>query len=341
MIREVVRSFAPPHQFPDGPNVQRLLALLVIVGLAAVGAVLAPPGPDVDGTPSVSPTASTAAPTSLPTPTAAPTSVGVVRTPTGVPVIVEERLATGWRVTTPCEATAEVAGAPVAGGAVVLDPGHGGPVDTGAVGFNGLREADLNLTLSVAAARVLEERGIPTVLTRVGDYATTLPFRAGIADAIGARALVSIHHNAPQLNASDVPGTEVFVQSGSSESARLGGLLHQAVTFALDQFDVDWDRASDAGVLRVLNSDGEDAYGMVRRPSAPAVLLELGYLANPPEAELFATDAYIEVASVALADAIEAWLTTDLPGNGFGNGPRTRDPAASAAGRECVDPDLG
>lgn len=313
-----------------------VIALAGIVLVVGVLALIPGDGPSLQSAPTTAPP--TSPPSASETEAAA---VAVVLTPTGVPVPVTGPVPGGWLATSPCGEVVQVTGEPLRDVSIVLDPGHGGPVDTGAVGSNGLREADLNLRLAAATEALLDERGVPTLLTRTGDYAITLPTRVAIADGLGVDAMVSIHHNAPRLDPSAMPGTEAFVQSGSPESSRLGGLLVQSLRHFLLQFDVAWVGARDAGVLEVVNSDGEDAYGMVRRPVTPTVLLEVGYLANPPEAELFASDTYIEVASVAIADAIQGWLTSDQPGVGFGNPPRTRDPAASAAGRECVDPPLG
>ena len=68
-------------------------------------------------------------------------------------------------------------------------------------------------------------------------------------------------------------------------------------------FDVEWHRAPDAGVMTVLNTDGEDAYGMVRLPDAPSALVELGYIANPAEAELYEDPAYVPL----LRRSYELW----------------------------------
>ena len=220
---------------------------------------------------------------------------------------------------------------------MVLDPGHGGRFDSGAVGPNGLAEHALNLRLSRAIVDELDGRGIPAAITRTGNYGMWLSARAEFADATGADALISIHHNAPTWRLGDSPGTEVYVQSDAdgtprSDSARLGGLLYEEITRALADFDdVAWSRLPNAGVLRVLLPDGGDAYGMIRRPAIPAVLLEYGYLSNPSEAELFATDEYIDVAAEATADAIEDYLSTDRPAPDSSSGPvcstRPRRPA--------------
>lgn len=245
-----------------------------------------------------------------------------------------------WLVRTPCGGTAVVEGSPVAPVQVVIDPGHGGPVDTGAVGANGLVERDLNLDVAIAAVAALAERGITAELTRTTDHAITLAVRSELADALDAALLISVHHNAPAATPSDEPGTEVFVQSGSAESQWAGALVHDEVVAALRGFDgVQWTTAADAGVLLVQLEDGRDAYGMIRRPSTPSVLAELGYLANPSEAELFATDAYVTVAGDALAEAAVRFL--EEAAGEVTPGLRVFRPSGSAAGIDCADPPLG
>lgn len=255
-------------------------------------------------------------------------------TPTGVSVAVLGVTDGGFAVWTPCGSVSQVSiGLPLQDVRVVVDPGHGGSYDIGAVGPNGLAERDLNLTLSYAVLSELSSRGIPAASTRTGHYGSPLSVRAAFADALGAEALVSIHHNAPSFRTGNQPGTEVYVQSVSAQqaradSARLGGLLHQEITSALSGFDnVSWSRVADAGVLRVLLPNGRDAYGMISRPSVPAVLVEYGYLSNPSEAALFATDDYIRVAAKATANAIEAYLNTDRSGTESNQRPRVFNPA--------------
>ncbi len=270
---------------------------------------------------------------------------GVARaliTPTGVIVPVVRETAYGYQILTPCgNETTMTWGTPIVSAEVALDPGHGGEVETGAVGPNGLAEKDLNLAVARATARELTDRGVAVVLTRTSDYRVPLAVRAAIGNQLGVRAMVSIHHNAPVVARSAHPGTEVFVQSDSEESRRLGGLVWESVYEALGQFDVEWVAAGDAGALVVLNRDGEDSYGMIRRPEMPAVLAELGYLANGPEAELFATDVYVRVAAIALTDAIIAFLDTDAPGAGFVDEPRRFTPDGGTGGSSgCTDPIL-
>ncbi len=258
-----------------------------------------------------------------------------VMTPTGIPVAVIEQTGSGYLVRAPWGVITEIAtGEPIEGVQLVIDPGHGGRWESGAVGSNGLAERDLNLTLSRAIVAELADRGIAAVMTRTGDYGSLLAVRAAFADALGADALISIHHNAPTARLGDSPGTEVYVQSASpgaprASSVRLGALLYEEITASLARFEgIRWARLPDAGVLRVLSPhSGGDAYSMIRRPATPAVLVEYGYLSNPAEAALFATDEYINAAATATADAVEAYLHSDRQGTGRIDRPRVFDPA--------------
>lgn len=266
------------------------------------------------------PTTTTTIPTTTTTVFDPGPALGLITT-TGVPVIVSQVLDDGYEVYDTCGVLTTVSGGePIYRTPVVLDPGHGGQSSIGAQGRNGLAEKVINLDLSFEVQRHLIERGIPTVLTRVADYGVTIGYRAQMADVLQAQALVSIHHNAPAPPPSPTPGTEVFIQSNSEESRRLGGLLFEYVYDALLQFDVAWTAAPNAGAFTVVNSQGLDTYGILRLPQTPSALLEVGYLNNPPEAELFATQEYLEVMGVAIADAIEAYLITDEPGSGWSEG---------------------
>jgi N-acetylmuramoyl-L-alanine amidase len=308
-----------------------LAAVMVAAGCAPVDRPVLVPDAGGSGVAPLGPAADPAVP-----------EVRAVLTSTGIPVAVLGQVADGYLVRTPCGAEATVAwGTPLLGADVVLDPGHGGPVETGAVGPNGVVEAQVNLEVARAAATELTRRGVTVVLTRTGDYQVPLSVRAELAGRLAAQALVSIHHNAPDAAPSDRPGTEVYVQDGVDASRRLGGLVWQHVVAALERFDVAWTAAPDAGVLVVRKDTGEESYGMIRYPEVPAVVAELAYLSNPPEAELLATPVYRAAVGQALADAIEGWLHTDAQGSGYVDQVRTFTPSGLTGGTaSCVDPIL-
>lgn len=320
-----------------------LLAVLLVL----TGACVTSSGTTTSSSVIATTTSSTSTTVSMTTTTGGVTTttevpeVKALVTPTGVVVAVLAETATGYQVTTPCGLEAPVSdGTPLGGIRVVIDPGHGGEVDTGAVGANGLMEKNLNLTVAQAVEAKLVVREIPVILTRTADYASRLGTRTTLADHVGADLLLSIHHNAPTPGASATPGTEVFIQHLSPDSRRLGGLVWGNVVEALSRFEIEWSAAPDAGVLSVLSTRGNDAYGINRNTATVSVLAELGYISNPPEATLFATNGYVQAASEALADAVETFLSTEDRGSGFIVEPRIFNPQPGIGGADCVDPVL-
>ena len=263
-------------------------------------------------------------------------------TPSGVVVAVTASNSSGAWVVTPCGRPGRVSeGTPIFSATVVIDPGHGGETDTGAVGITGQPEKELNLEVAERVAWFLELRGIDSVLTRTADYASRLWVRANLADRLNARVMVSIHHNAPTPAPSPEPGIEVFVQKDSAESKRLGGILWEETRAGLGRFDVDWVAAADSGVMTVLSTRGHDAYGIIRHPDTTTALVELGYISNPAEARLHQRPAYVWLAAYSVAQAIERFLVSNDPGSGFVDDGRVFNPRPGIGAGDCVDPSLG
>jgi N-acetylmuramoyl-L-alanine amidase len=264
-------------------------------------------------------------------------------TTTGVVVPVRERVARGWRVTTPCGADVVLAaGTPFRGATVVLDPGHGGD-ETGAVGPNGLTEKSLNLAVAEETRSQLQARGATAVLTRTGDHRVPLATRAEVATRLAPLAFVSIHHNADADGRSPRPGSETYHQVGSVPSKRLAGLVHEELVAAFSRFPgVAWHADADAGAKYRRNRRSEDYYGILRDSrGVPAVLSEALFLSNPAEAELLGRPEVRRVEAHALVRALTRFLTTSDPGSGFVEPYPRSEPAGPGGGRRgCVDPPL-
>ena len=243
-------------------------------------------------------------------------------------------------VRSPCGYSIRVYGGTLSEGIdIVIDPGHGG-IDGGA-GYFGLREHSVNLSVAEALQNELTERGIKSFLVRTSNYHIPLSSRGLIADHLQAKAMISIHHNAPYIAASSHPGTEAFVQSNSVNSARLGTLVYEYVYEALDQFSwIPWTSQYDAGVIRVLNKRGTDTYGMLSRPKIPTTLVELTYLANRYEANLIKSADYLPTVATALADAAEEYLRQPISGD-FPSTVRNFTAADAPGYSVCRDPEMG
>jgi len=336
---------------------QVLLAAVVVVLVAAVVAVAAS-GDDepaaapttVSSTTSTSEsTTSTAEPattTTVPPIAWAPVPAGpanAVVTPNGVVLAVLRANADGTFVTrAPCGGEVTVAGTPLTGANVVLDPGHGGE-EPGAVGPAGTTEKSVNLAIAEETERQLEALGATVVLTRTDDYRISLISRAAIATSLQPQLFVSIHHNAAPDGPRDGPGAETYFQIASPESKRASGLIYEELVRAFGAFDIAWVADRDAGAKYRPRSGGGDYYGILHRTAGvPAVLSEAAFLSNPAEEQLLADPAFQAVEAKALATAIVRYVTTPDPGSGFVEPyPRT-EPAGPGGGTDgCVDPPLG
>lgn len=80
---------------------------------------------------------------------------------------------------------------------IMLDAGHGGR-DPGAV-YNGRREKDDTLSLTLAIGELLQERGIDVLYTRTTDIYESPYQKALEANAAGADFFLSIHRNSYRI----------------------------------------------------------------------------------------------------------------------------------------------
>ena len=267
----------------------------------------------------------------------------MIVTSSGLVLPVREVREDAYLVATTCANEAIVDfGTHVARADIVLDPGHGGRRDTGAVGANGLVERDLNMAVAELVRAELEARGYSVILTRTTNIETPILTRAEIARALAPEVFVSIHHNGGTTNRSSNPGTEVFHQANNPESIRLAGILFEEVQAALSQYDVAWAKTSNQGTRGFLRtSDGKDLFGILRLSEGlNSVVVEAVYLSNPPEAQLMADPAAQQVEAKAIAAGIVRYLTTDDPGSGHNGVSRTSRVLTSGRRSGCVDPPL-
>src|SRR6476469_9058545 len=105
---------------------------------------------------------------------------------------------------------------------VVLDPGHGGQ-DSGAM-CGGVMEKDLTLDVARRVDRLLDFRGIATLMTRLGDSYVSLADRAAFGNRANESIFISIHFN--EDNKPVASGVETYyathqINSGSTFGAWL------------------------------------------------------------------------------------------------------------------------
>lgn len=229
----------------------------------------------------------------------------VVQGLVAVPVLAAASLGLWFALVSPA-ASAQPATDPMSW-SVVIDPGHGG-MDPGAGSGGPITEAELSLTVALKLRALLEEQGVGVVMTRDDD---TLP-GATVLEAIETRAamatpehelFVSIHAAAATDNPHPNGLTSWIARSvgeGEEGAARhaasrlLAESIHGRLIAATGALDRSIQRADFALLWRVQH--------------IPAVLVELGFLSNPREAALLASEDYQDVIAAAMAEGILAYL---------------------------------
>ncbi|MFC3041198.1 N-acetylmuramoyl-L-alanine amidase [Virgibacillus xinjiangensis] len=170
---------------------------------------------------------------------------------------------------------------------IVVDPGHGGK-DSGAIGLNGVYEKNLVSSTADYVAQELRDAGAAVTLTRNGDYFVSLNERTNISNRQGADAFISLHYNSfPMLAAS---GTRTYYSNnGKSLAQQVQGSLASHLPLR--------NGGIHHGDYRVLN-----------HTTAPAVLVELGFLSNPNDLQEVQTSYYQSNAAKALTSGLKNYF---------------------------------
>lgn len=176
---------------------------------------------------------------------------------------------------------------------ITIDPGHGG-YDSGAVGPNGTYEKNVTLSVSLKVGKILQQNGIGVVYTRTSDnvpwpadVVQDLQTRCDISDNAGANYFVAIHTNS--ADASGARGTETYYYDGSSAGQKLA----QAIQTELINSTGFVDRG-----IKTAN------FYVLKNTAAPSVLVELGFISNPTEEALLASDSFQNKLAQSIANGI-------------------------------------
>ena len=191
---------------------------------------------------------------------------------------------------------------------VVLDPGHGGQ-DSGAT-CGGVLEKDLTLDVARRIDRLLNSEGVATLMTRMGDTYLSLADRAAFSNRVTKGIFVSIHFN--EDNKPVASGVETYyaghqITAGSllaswlpflwrplsdspnPESQNLAGFIQEALVARTRSID----RGTQARQFFV-----------IANVTAPAVLIEGGFLTNKEDISKLASEDYRDQIAAAVADGI-------------------------------------
>lgn len=209
---------------------------------------------------------------------------------------------------------------------VVVDAGHGGH-DPGAM-HHGLKEKDLTLDIARRLRTQLRGHGLLVTMTRETDDFVALSRRPGVANRMAADLFVSVHINANRSR--HVSGVEVYYPRESSVDAEAAFPPHvEPAEVALPTTTIRrvlWDlvlsrtrRDSARMALQICRAMRARLgvrcrwvrgarFVVLREARMPAVLVEVGYLSNRPEASRLASPAYRQTVAQAIAEGLLAYI---------------------------------
>jgi len=176
----------------------------------------------------------------------------------------------------------------------VLDAGHGG-TDSGTVGKNGRREADIVLEAVYETKRLLERNGEIVLLTRSSDIYLDVKDRVDIANKWDADYFVSFHMNSFVDNS--VTGTEIVIFEKGYKSEELAKFIKDEILASL--------KSNDRGIK-------EASYTILRETKMPAVIIEAEFLSNEDIEKNFSAKNYGHIVAKACLTMVNKVLI-DIP----------------------------
>lgn len=176
---------------------------------------------------------------------------------------------------------------PLMGKIIVLDPGHGGDNSEDNEGPTGVREKDVNLSISMKLAQILRAAGAQVYETRTEDVYVPLGKRAALANRIRPNFFLSIHQNA--FANPNISGSEIYRYRGDSDGEALGNLILKELSQNLG--------TAERGVKIA------DFY-LLREVKTTAIQIEVAFISNPEEEHKIKDDGFQEDAAQAIAKAL-------------------------------------
>jgi N-acetylmuramoyl-L-alanine amidase len=175
---------------------------------------------------------------------------------------------------------------------ILLDPGHGG-AESGAAGPTGYPEKDVTLIVTKLVRDQLLAQGATVYMTREENKDVSLQDRVAMIDKLQPAIAISIHYNSlpDEGDAQNTQGMGAFWYNTQAHS--LAVFLHNYVVSQLKRpsYGVFWDNLA-----------------LTRPTTAPAVLLELGFMSNPVEFEWVTNPQEQQKLASAIANGITEWF---------------------------------
>ena len=220
---------------------------------------------------------------------------------------------------------------------IVLDPGHGGK-DPGAISVSGRYEKVITLKMAQEVKQALEKTGkYRVLLTRNTDKALALRERIRFAHNHRADLFISIHaDSARNRNARGLSVYTISEKASDKEAAMLAERENKAdiilgtdlsnelpevssILIDLAKRDTMTKSAHFATALvnemqsqitLVKQAHKFAGFVVLKSTNIPSVLLELGYLSNPQEDKLLATESYRAKLAKSIVRAVDQYFNT-------------------------------
>lgn len=205
---------------------------------------------------------------------------------------------------------------------VVIDAGHGGK-DTGAT-RGGYKEKDINLGVVLALGQLIERnhKDVKVVYTRKTDVFVDLDRRADIANKAKANLFISVHTNSTAAKSTSVSGADTYILGlARSEENLQVAKRENSVILLEDNYKTKYEgfdpNSPESYIIfefmtntfmeqslqfasfvqsdfrsvakRVDRGVRQAGFLVLRKTSAPSVLIELGFINNQSEAQFLST----------------------------------------------------
>ncbi|MCL2857728.1 MAG: N-acetylmuramoyl-L-alanine amidase [Oscillospiraceae bacterium] len=181
---------------------------------------------------------------------------------------------------------------------IFLDPGHGG-VDPGAV--NGARfESHDNLRLGRRVQALLERQaGVNVAMSRTLDVFVSLGDRTNHANRVGADLFVSLHRNGFTSPAANGFENWIFTTASAVDEGAAREVLERVIEVGVQ---------SNRGIKR-------GNFHVLRESRMPSILVELGFITNTRDNELFDThfEAYAQAVARGACAALGITFSGEAP----------------------------
>lgn len=182
-----------------------------------------------------------------------------------------------------------------AGRIVVIDPGHGGDKDLGALSPHGHGEKDANLALSRNTRDALVELGYKVIMTRDSDVPVALTERPRVAVTNkNVIAFISIHHNAPAYNTDPRKVRYASVFAWNDIGSALAGRISDEMGAAL-KGDI-----PNNGVMKA-------NFAVTRNPEVASCLVEADFITTPEGEEAIWDPKRRKRIAKAIAEGLDKW----------------------------------